>query len=144
MRKTLAAVAVVLALLALSACGEEPATDAGDPGATEPGATEPVATPTAQDGAEPEENAMIEGTLGGDAQLEGGCAWVDTAEGRYQVLWPAGYEIRFDPLRLEGPDGEVVAGEGDTVRVEGQTAPDMMSICMTGTLYQADTVTRVS
>lgn len=138
MRKTLIGVTVLLALLGLSACGGE--------AADEPAPTEPAATPTEGDSAVPEEDAMpeeaaIEGTLGGDAQLEGGCAWVDTAGGRYQVLWPTGYEILFDPVRLEGPDGEVVAEEGDTLRVDGRTAPDMMSVCMTGILYQADTVT---
>lgn len=86
------------------------------------------------------EGAMLEGTLGGDAQLEGGCAWLDAADGRYEVQYPDGFEIAFDPLRLVGPDGDTVAEEGDTVRVDGQVAEHMMSICQVGTIFQATEV----
>jgi hypothetical protein len=92
----------------------------------------------------PEEETMeaadLEGTLGGDAALEGGCAWLDAPDGRYEVLWPDGYAVQFDPVRLVGPDGETVAGEGDVVRVRGEVAEDVMSICMVGTIFEATEV----
>jgi uncharacterized protein YceK len=93
------------------------------------------AAPTSQPG-----SRSLTGTLGGDPGLEGGCAWLDTASGRYEVLYPEGYEVRFDPLRLEGPDG-VVARAGDTVTVEGSAGAGLGSICQVGDLFSATAVT---
>lgn len=123
-------VALVLAGLLLVACGEEPASappsgDAGDDG---------------QSGAV-EEPVTLEGTLGGDAELEGGCAWLDTDEGRFEVMYPAGYQVAFDPLRLLGPDGDTIAAEGEALRVEGTVGDDMVSACQVGTIFQATDVT---
>lgn len=123
-------VALVLAGLLLVACGEEPASappsgDVGDDG---------------QSGAV-EEPVTLEGTLGGDAELEGGCAWLDTDEGRFEVMYPAGYQVAFDPLRLLGPDGDTIAGEGEALRVEGTVGDDMVSACQVGTIFQATDVT---
>lgn len=114
-------VAAVLAGLLLVACAEDQAASE-DPGSGEP------------------RDTVLEGTLGGDAQLEGGCAWLDAADGRYEVAYPEGYEIAFEPLRLLGPDGDTVAAEGDTVRVDGQVGEDMMSLCQVGTIFQATDV----
>lgn len=122
-------VALVLAGLLLVACGEEPAStpsgDGGDDGQT--GAAE--------------EPVTLEGTLGGDADLEGGCAWLETDDGRYEVMYPDGYEIAFDPLRLLGPDGDTIAAEGEPVRVGGTVGDDMVSACQVGTIFQATEVT---
>lgn len=85
-------------------------------------------------------SGAITGTLGGDESLEGGCAWLDTADGRYQVLWPDGYTVEFGPVRLLGPEGEVVADAGQTLTVEGEPAEDMMSVCQVGELWQATAV----
>jgi hypothetical protein len=87
-----------------------------------------------------DEAADLEGTLGGDPALEGGCAWLDAEDGRYEVLWPDGYEVAFDPVRLVGPDGETVATEGDLVRVRGEVAEDVMTVCMVGTIFEATEV----
>lgn len=111
---------VMLLALLLVACGEDAAV-----------------TPPPD---EPEPTGMLEGTLSGDAQLEGGCAWLETDDGRYEVLYPTGYEVAFDPLRLLGPDGETVAEEGEAVTVRGTEASDMVSACQVGTLFQASEV----
>lgn len=81
----------------------------------------------------------ISGTLGGDAQLEGGCAWVETSSGRYEVVWPEGYEVAFDPVRLLR-DGEVVAEAGDELTVRGSVDTDAVSICQVGPIFQATSV----
>ena len=122
-------VALVLAGLLLVACGEEPAS-----------------TPTPGDAGEDEQTGAegpvtLEGTLGGDAELEGGCTWLETDDGRFEVMYPEGYEAAFDPLRLLGPDGETIAAEGETVRVEGTVGDDMVSACQVGTIFQATDVT---
>lgn len=125
---------VVLTLgLLLVACGGagEPTADGRSPVGTEPTAGSPA------DGA----GAELTGTLGGDAQLEGGCAWLDTeAEGRVEPRWPEGYEIAFGPVRLVGPDGEVVAEESDTVAVRGEIAEDVMTICQVGPVLRIDEI----
>jgi hypothetical protein len=90
----------------------------------------------------------LAGRLGGDAQLEGGCAWLDEVGGgrrtgqpsRYEPLWPEGYHVTFDPVRLWGPDGEVVAEEGDVVRVQGRVRTDVATICQVGTPYEVQRV----
>lgn len=84
--------------------------------------------------------ATVTGTLGGDPALEGGCAWLDTPQGRYQVIYPEGYEVTFEPLRLEGPDG-IVAAEGDSLTVHGEESDALVSVCQVGTLFTATHVT---
>ncbi len=135
---------VALALLATSAllagCGEAEEV-AVDPTEPPPSATD---EPTTQPSADPSEDASgttLVGTFGGDPDLEGGCAWVEAADGsRYEVEYPAGYEVRFDPLELVGPDGEVMAGEGDQVRLTGAVDPDLMSFCQIGEIFVATSV----
>lgn len=124
-------VALVLVGLLLVACGQEPALTPPE----DPEDDVPAAEP-----GYPERTEMLEGTLGGDAQLEGGCAWLEAEDGRYEVLYPNGYEIAFDPVRLLGPEGETVAEEGDALRVEGQVTKDRMSVCQVGTIFQATAV----
>jgi len=124
-------VVLVVALgMLLVSCGQDPAVEPAPNGEALNGDTRD----------EPEDDDMLEGTLGGDAQLEGGCAWLDTDEGRFEVMYPEGYEIDFDPVRLLGPDGEPIAREGETVRVRGRVAGDLMSICQVGTIFQATEV----
>jgi hypothetical protein len=121
----------LLVALVLVGCGDEVAQE--EPEQPDPGEPDEPEEPV-------EEGDVVEGTLGGDPQLEGGCAWLDADGGRYEVIWPDGYEIGFDPLRLLGPDGETVATEGEVVRVRGRLATDVVSICQVGEIYQATEV----
>jgi hypothetical protein len=128
---------VVLAVLLLAACGGEPGS--GDP--------EPIDTPlpgsevSAPDDAEDDKGAKsITGTFGGSRQLEGGCAWIEDGRTKWEVEWPAGYTVSFDPLTLTGPDGKV-AGEGDTLMVNGKPVTDAVTICQVGPLWRATEVT---
>lgn len=136
MRLTVILTAVLL--LTLAGCGpaEEPDEPAVGDTPVDPQEDEPV--PDEID--PPDEATTLVGTFDGDAQLEGGCAWVETDEERFEVLWPQGYEVEFEPLRLLGPDGEVVAEQGDTLAVVGREATDMATICQVGVPYQADEV----
>ncbi|MBW3665621.1 MAG: hypothetical protein KY469_21205 [Actinobacteria bacterium] len=123
------AVLIVAVAVLLAACG---------------GTSEPTARDTspAQDGSPTSSSeAAFTGSLGGDAQLEGGCAWLETeTEGRVEPRWPDGYRVAFEPVRLLGPDGEVVAEEGDTVTVRGAIAGDVMTICQVGPVLRVTQV----
>lgn len=118
-------VGIMIAVLLLAACGDTPASD------------EPTAPDNAVDG---EGDDVLEGTLGGDPRLEGGCAWLDTGDGRFEVVYPDGYDIVFEPVRLLDPEGRTVAEEGDVVRVRGRVADDLMSVCQVGTIFEAEQV----
>ncbi len=119
-----------LLLAALTGCGE---------GGGEPAAN--VATqPPAGSEAAPAGRDTITGTFDGDAQLEGGCAWVDDGTTRWNVAYPEGYELTLDPPTLRGPDGlEVKAG--DTITVTGTEQTDAMTTCQIGPVWQAALVT---
>lgn len=121
---------VVLGLLVivLGAC----AGGAGDDASPEETPTTPSPTPAV--------TGALVGTFGGDAQLEGGCAWVESEGTRYEVLFPEGYEVSFEPLTLVGPDGEVVATEGDELALDGQAVTDMATICQIGPVFRAESV----
>ena len=82
----------------------------------------------------------LEGELGGDARLEGGCAWIDAQGKRYQVEYPQGYAVHLEPVRLVGPDGEVVAEAGDTLRVTGAVVDGVMTTCQVGPVFRATSV----
>lgn len=145
---------VAVALLAVAAVGacaaDAPGGDVGAPtgratGPAEP--TEPTGEPTelTEEPTDMDDDAgqqrTISGTLDGDPVLEGGCAWVDTGDGqRYEVMWPDGYRIEWEPMQLVGPDDEVVARSGDQVEVVGSVDRDMASICMVGTIFSATEV----
>ena len=116
---------VAVALMA-GACA-----DAG--GGGEDSATDPAPNPTAPDD-------VITGTFGGDAELEGGCAWIQQGDTRWNVQYPPDYTLSFDPLRLTGPDGET-AEDGDTLTVAGRENPDLMTTCQVGPVWEATSVT---
>ena len=79
------------------------------------------------------------GVLGSDA-IEGGCAYLQAPDGgKYEVLYPDGWELRMSPLELVAPDGTVVARAGDEVTVRGAEA-DMVSICQIGPIIRASEV----
>ncbi len=138
----LVVITALLAMVALSACasGEE----AVEPGPA-PVTGTPVPGPTEEETMDRDTGATggttITGTLGGDAQLEGGCAWLEAKDGtRYEVQYPEGYEVARDGSALRGPDGEVVATAGDEVTVTGEVAEDVMSFCQIGPIFAADEV----
>ena len=121
---------VLLALL-VGACG---------------GGGDPTVEPSPTGGAT--EAGTLTGVFDGDAQLEGGCVWLETTGGpdadvgeRVEPIFPEGYQVEFAPdLRLLDPAGAVVAERGTELVVEGQPAEDRASICQVGPLYQVDEV----
>jgi hypothetical protein len=58
------------------------------------------------------------------------CAWIGDIEG--PMLWPAGYRLGTNPVQLIGPDGTVVANEGDIVQVGGGALPGPGPSCGSG------------
>ncbi len=142
------AVAVATAVLA-TACGSSDAGSAAPPSpsvaAPSPAATAPATSlPSAGDSEgsqRPRPTEVLRGTLGGDAQLEGGCTWLDTESGeRVQVLYPEGYEVSADPVRLVGPDGAEVAVAGDPLEIDVAGRPDLLTICQVGPVVEASAV----
>lgn len=127
----LLAVTLMVMTMLLASCGQDPvAGPVQDDQA--PGDDDVPGDPGGED--------LLEGTLGGDPSLEGGCAWLDTGDGRFEVMYPPGYQIAFEPVRLVGPDGDTIAEEGESVHVRGRVAEDRMSICQVGAIFQASEV----
>lgn len=82
---------------------------------------------------------VVTGTLGFDA-IEGGCAYLETADGkRYEVIYPAGWQIDRGTGELVGPDGRRVP-PGAQVSVRGSVVTDMSSICQIGPILRANAV----
>lgn len=108
----------------------------GQPASTQQAGSGSASAPAAADG-----ERAITGVFGGDAELEGGCAWIDQGGTRWNVQYPPGYELSFSPLRLTGPDG-FSAEDGDTLTVTGRERTDMMTTCQTGPVFAATTVER--
>src|SRR3712207_5524437 len=103
-RRVSLAVALVLAV-GVAACGTGAPGGIGTPAPTVSPSESAVVSPdaTSSPDAEPPEtgeesarsidDADLVGTFGGDAQLEGGCAWVDGEDGkRYEVIYPNGWQ----------------------------------------------------
>ncbi len=131
----------VLAIVLIAACGGagEPTADGRSP--TEDTSPTGDSSPTEDASPTSSTEAPFTGTLGGNAQLEGGCAWLETeSEGRVEPRWPDGYRVAFDPVRLLGPDGEVVAEEGEEIEVEGSIDRDLMTICQVGPVLRVTQV----
>lgn len=119
-------------------CGGQPAAGpSGTPTASVPSSD--VATTPA---------GTLTGRLEGDAQLEGGCAWLVVTGGadadigdQVMPLFPDGYQVEFEPeVRLVGPDGEAVATAGQELVVEGAPAEAMATTCQVGPPYRVDEV----
>lgn len=117
---------------------ESPVTE--EPAAPPAAAPTDVPAPATDAPAPPAQTQVFELSLNGDG-TEGGCSWgVDADEVFYDVVYPEGYEVVGSPVTLVGPDGGVVAGEGEGIRVTGRLAPDREPACMTGTVLLADAV----
>jgi hypothetical protein len=129
-------VLAVLAIVALPACGASGGGDSAQSSAPIPPGGEVPASDQAPHG---KDGKSITGTFGGSAQLEGGCAWVKDGATKWEVEWPAGYSVTFDPLTLKGPKGKVAA-EGDTLTLQGTPQRDAMTICQVGPLFKATDV----
>lgn len=129
---------LLAATLLLTACGDDADTPPDEPGLDQPGDGGDAAGTQPHD----DELASITGTFGADAELEGGCAWVETDGQRYEVQWPEGYTVDFaaDPVTLRGPDGAAVAEVGDSVTVEGSVSPDVMTVCQIGPAFTGTAV----
>lgn len=133
----LIAIAICTAALLAACRGAGSPGSGGAPGSP---SREPTATPLLQVDIDLNESDLV-GTLGGDPQLEGGCAWVAADDGEtYEVVYPDGWEVIFDPLQLVDPEGEVRAEEGDRIGLNGEVAEDAASICQIGPIFRATEV----
>jgi hypothetical protein len=153
-RRVLSPVAAVIAAVILIGCSVGEAQDrspdasaaghatAGSPRSPTARPT-PRSTPTATPAPAPTSlpGSALTGILGGDPVLEGGCAWLEGDDGtRYEVDYPGGWRVGFDPVRLMDPAGAVHAVEGDRVTVAGGLEPDAISICQIGPIFRATEV----
>lgn len=131
-------IAVLLAMTVLLACGTD----------------QPEEVPIDQPAETPEEDGQVDdaaggtdadlvGELGGDAQLEGGCAWIAVEDGRVEPAWPEGYQVEFGPLRLVDRHGETVAEEGDRLHLNGRMDPEVMTICQIGPVFVVQEIVAV-
>ena len=125
---------IMLLVVVLAACAGQ---SSDDPVMQSPPAAPATDAPAGSE--PPAVGRTLTGTFGGDAQLEGGCAWIDDGETRWEVTYPQGYSVTFEPLTLTGPDGPV-AEEGDTLTVAGEPQTDVVTICQVGPVWQATDV----
>lgn len=90
---------------------------------------------------EPGEAAEFRGVLHGNDE----CLWVVSDRNVVAVQWPRGYRARFDPPTLLGPDGEVVAREGDEIVGSGGRHPIDIGQCQLGeaVVFRVNDVQRV-
>ena len=51
-------------------------------------------------------------------------AWLGRTRPRHRVTWPADWSVRFDPLELISPDGDVFAVEGQVLSAGGGYGSD--------------------
>lgn len=79
------------------------------------------------------------GEFGGDADLEGGYAWLTDDDGqRHEVWYPEGWEVRFEPQAvLIGPTGEPYARPGDRLCVWGSPTDDDPATRIVGPVFEA-------
>ena len=136
MPRTVACVLVALAALAVAAC----AGSADRTGATraEPSVTDEFTVPSGDKSFGPAART-VSGTLGFD-DVEGGCAYVEAADGtRYEVVYPAGWTIDPGLAELRSDDGRVVVA-GEAVTVRGSVATDRSSTCQIGPIFVATSV----
>lgn len=89
----------------------------------------------------PQETTII-GRLGGAAQGEAGCAWLETSSGqKVEVVYPNGWHIEFTSVALFDETGRQVAKEGDTLQVDGYFNDVGASVCNPQRSFNATRVT---
>ena len=89
-------------------------------GATGPAGT--VAQPQF-DGGDAAMAASVDGTLAGDADLDGGCIWLEGADGeKSSIVWAFPVFLRAEDMALVDEDGGVLAEVGDRVLLGGGKA----------------------
>jgi hypothetical protein len=82
---------------------------------------------------------IVTGVLTFD-DIEGGCTYLQTADGRrFEVIYPEGWTIDRPGAKLDGPSGEVVRA-GESLTVKGSIARDRSSICQVGPIFEASSV----
>jgi hypothetical protein len=60
------------------------------------------------------------GTLAGERIQSRECLLlIDSANVKWHLVVPAGWTVRFEPVRVIDPDGSLVAEDGDRVEVRG-------------------------
>jgi hypothetical protein len=87
---------------------------------------------------------VLSGVFGGDADLEGGYAWLTDDHGHSHEVWyPAGWEVRFEPTaKLIGPNGEQYARPGDRLRLCGEHVDGGALMGLVGPIFEATAVER--
>jgi hypothetical protein len=124
-----------LAVISLSACAaaaESGRGEASDDIVSLPSSSSSSGKP----GAGP---TIVRGVLAFD-DIEGGCAYLQTADGRrFEVIYPEGWAIDRPGAKLDGPSGEVVRA-GESLTVKGSIARDRSSICQVGPIFEASSV----
>lgn len=55
----------------------------------------------------------------------------------YELALPTNYHGQINPVRIVGPDGNVVATEGDLIEVTGDVPASYGSFCMIGPVLRA-------
>jgi hypothetical protein len=78
------------------------------------------------------------GTFEADPTLEGGCAWI--ALDAVELVPPTGYTIDFERRAIVDANGTVVAEAGQRVVATGYVDADAVSICMSGPIFKARTI----
>lgn len=148
MRRITITMSVLLALL-LSACGADSATTVSEPSdaptevATEDAADSDDMTDVVEDMSEADRvMGPFAGVLGGDAELEGGCTWVDVDGERYELVAADGAPFTIDPDDgIVDADGTVIAAIGDAISVDGEIDESMLSFCQIGPILTAASIT---
>lgn len=107
--------------LSISATPTEQPAATSSPGATLQGSRLVLAT-SAPDS--PGMDALAIGNLAGEIRGGTVCFWLEPTSGsvdgpRTALLWPFGFGALADPLRLTGPDAQVIAAVGDAVGLGG-------------------------
>jgi hypothetical protein len=102
-----------------------------------PSSSHPIELSSQQPSLVPGEEVTLTGVLGADA-VEGGCGYLEAPDGvRFEIIYPAGWDLQLSPLQLTSPAGDVVARGGDEVTVRGEETSEMASICQIGPIFRA-------
>lgn len=134
---------VVVLVVVLSGCADDdPAATNGPTPTAQPAPTTDITPSDAAGGAAPPVDGEVSGTLGG-SDVEGGCIWLDTPEGRYELVTAPNAAVAIDPgnrVVVDAQDGTVIAEEGQQVTVVGRTDDGLVTFCQVGTILAVEDV----